>query len=116
MENLKLIPLALFVAFLVHESSHYLAARLFSKRLNFRFSWGRLWKIPVPRYVWTMPYMERWKQRVVALAGFGVELLGSTAAMLFDGDFAFWYVVVVFAHLFLYKFYAGEDSDFKWVT
>ncbi len=40
----------------VHEGAHYLAALLMGSRLRFRFSWGRLGKIPVPRWIWAWPY------------------------------------------------------------
>ena len=108
--------LALFSAFAIHEGAHYLAARCFGKRLKFRFSWGRLWKIPIPRWVWTMPYFaEPWKRRVVALAGFGAEFLAVAVFYALTTSFWGWYAGVVLAHIGMYRIYAGEDSDFRWV-
>ena len=40
--------LAILLAFFVHEGGHWMAARLFGKRLKFRFAWGRFY---VPRLV-----------------------------------------------------------------
>ena len=100
------------VALVTHEGGHYLAALFFGERLNFRFEWGKLFGIvPVPRWVWTMPDMAEWKQRVGAVAGFGTEFVCAGAAMA-----AGWpYLLMVAAlHILAYSFYAGEASDFKW--
>ena len=40
--------LAILLVFFVHEGGHWMAARLFGKRLKFRFAWGRFC---VPRFV-----------------------------------------------------------------
>lgn len=101
-------------ACIVHEGGHYLAALAFGKHIKFRFEWGWLFGvIPIPRGVWTMPYMASWKQRIVALAGFGTELACAGAAM----AFLRWpYLLLVASiHLIAYPFYAGEASDFKWL-
>jgi hypothetical protein len=108
--------LALLSACILHEGGHYAAALAFGKRITFHFLWAWIKeKIPIPRFIWAMPHMERWKQRVVALAGFGVELIFVPIFICAAGDFAFWYSVAVAAHFILYPLYAGEDSDFKWV-
>ena len=68
-----------------------------------------------------MPDVERWKQRIIALSGFGAEL---SAALLFCvfGCFSeplfelgMYFAVVALLHFGLYRFYAGESSDFKWL-
>lgn len=108
--------LAIIAAMAIHEGGHYLAARCFGKRLQFRFSWARLWKIPVPRFTWTMPYLIiKWKQKAIAVAGFGSELFCVPIFVAIFGDFGICYMGVVALHLILYRFYAGESSDFKWL-
>ena len=92
-----------------HEGGHYLASRCFGRRIKFRFSWGN--PIPVPRYVWNMPVMERGKQRIVAAAGFGAVSI--VAAILAALGWP-WMAFVFVAHFVAYPFYAGEASDFKW--
>ena len=106
------IALAGIAACLTHEGGHYLAALAFGERLKFRFEWGKLFGIvPVPRWVWTMPDMAEWKQRVVAVAGFGTEFLCAGAA----GALGWlWLLLVASVHIIAYSFYAGESSDFKW--
>ena len=91
-----------------HEAAHYLAALCFGRRIKFRFAWGRFY---VPRYVWNMPYMERWKQRVVAAAGFGTEALVAAILAAFGWP---WMAACFVVHFVAYPFYAGEASDFKW--
>jgi hypothetical protein len=97
------IFLLTIAAMIIHEGGHYLAALFFGRRLEFRFEWET-----VPRFVWDMPEMEAWKQRVVALAGFGLEF----AAILAFGRY---YAVAALAHLAVYKLYAGEFDDFRWI-
>ncbi|GHV45848.1 hypothetical protein FACS1894204_06140 [Synergistales bacterium] len=104
-----MIFLAIISAFVIHESGHYLAAFAFGRRLEFRFALGWIGgKIPVPRYVWYMPDVEAWKQKAIAISGFGAEML---AALMFGK----YYAVVALAHLIAYRFYAGEENDFKWL-
>lgn len=101
------------VALVTHEGGHYVAALCFGERLKFQFEWGRLFGIvPVPRWVWTMPNMAEWKQRVVAAAGFGVEFLCAGIAVALGW---LWLLLVAAAHIIAYPFYAGEASDFKWL-
>ena len=100
-------------ACLTHESGHYLAALCFGKRIEFRLEWGWLFGVvPVPRGVWTMPYLESWKQRIVALAGFGTEFVCAGAAVALGWP---WMMMVASVHLLAYPFYAGEANDFKWL-
>jgi hypothetical protein len=110
--------LALLCACGVHEGGHYAVARLFGKRLKFSFAWGELWVLPIPRFTWGMPLFfanEGWKRKAVALAGFGAEFLAAPIFWALPGVFGVWYTAVSALHLLLYRFYAGEDSDFKWV-
>ena len=104
------IAIAILIAFLTHEGGHFLAALYFGHVLRFRFSWGR---VCVPRYVWEMPATTRRKQRIIALAGFGLEIVVAAALSLI-----FWtpvFASVSMLHLLLYRFYAGECSDFNWL-
>lgn len=105
---------AVFIAILSHEGGHYVAALAFGHKIKFRFEWGWLFGvIPIPRGVWYMPYMESWKQRIVALAGFGTELICAAVAI---AVLRWPYLLLVAScHLIAYPFYAGEASDFKWL-
>ena len=105
--------LAILLALLVHEGGHCMAARLFGKRLKFRFAWGRFY---VPRFVWTMPYLPKGKQRIIALAGFVAEfLVAGVLLVAWPHGFGRWVAGVALAHLVSYRFYAGQESDFKWL-
>lgn len=105
--------LAGIIACLTHEGGHYLSALAFGERLKFRFEWGRLFGVvPVPRWVWTMPYMDGWKQRVVAVAGFGTEFLAAGVCVALGW---LWLLLVASCHIVAYPFYAGENSDFNWL-
>ena len=106
------IVLAVFACFVVHEGGHFLAALCFGRRLKFELVWGRF---RVPRGVWYMPDVEAWKQKTIAVWGFGAELLGALLCCLFLPVFAWRVVGVVFIHFVAYPFYAGEVSDFKWL-
>lgn len=99
----------LFAAFM-HELGHGLAAAAFGELITFRFDWGRLWKIPVPRLLWKMPILPPEQQRCIAAAGFGLEFL-IVPIMLYLGIYI--YIFITFAHLLLYPFYAGDASDFR---
>lgn len=118
-----LIPLiAVITAGLIHEGGHYLAALfLTGKKLKFHFALGWFWsgKLPVPRFIWTMPWTpDKWRRQVIALSGFGLELLVAVAMMIANpaGTFSRVYTLCALLHLVLYRFYAGEASDFKWLT
>lgn len=107
--------LAVVLAFVAHEGGHFAAALCFGARLQFSFAWGRLWKIPVPRGVWRMPDLEPWRQRVVALAGFGAEFAFVPVLYALAPGLAVGYALVVLAHFWAYPWYAGTASDFKWL-
>lgn len=107
------LAIAGIAACLVHEGGHYLAALCFGQRLVFRFEWGRLFGIVhVPRGIWDMPYMEEWKQRIVAVAGFGTEFAVAGVCVALGW---LWLLLVASCHIIAYPFYAGESSDFKWL-
>ena len=109
-----MLAVAVLAAFVIHEGGHYLAARFFGKRLQFRFAWGRF---GVPRFIWDMPYFfmnEGWKVKVIAAAGFGTELFTAVVLLAAWHEFGLWYASVAVAHLVAYPWYAGESSDFKW--
>ena len=109
-----MLAVAVFAAFVIHEGGHYLAARFFGKRLQFRFAWGRF---GVPRFVWEMPHFfptEMWKAKVIAAAGFGAEFLAAVVFLAAWREFGLWYAGVAVAHLAAYRWYAGEASDFRW--
>ncbi len=115
--ELLMLVLAIVACLAVHEGGHFLLARVFGHTIAFRFEWGLLFgKFPVPRFIWDMPEMEKWKQQIVAVAGFGLEFIVGTALFLTGWDFAPIYGGVAAVHLIAYKFYAGEDSDFKWLA
>lgn len=106
---------ALPIACVAHELGHFLTAWFFGQRLTLRFSWGKLFgKIPIPRFTWDMPEALTDKQKkIVALAGFGLELLAAPCLFLAGLEL---YAVVALAHLALYPMYAGEVNDFKWMN
>jgi hypothetical protein len=62
-----------------------------------------------------MPEMDTWKQKAVALAGFGAEFLAIPAMFFLCPGLWMIYGAVAAAHIAAYKFYAGEESDFKWI-
>ena len=102
------------LAGVIHELGHYWAALWFGHKLSFRFAWGRF---GVPRFIWDMPYFfmnEGWKVKVIAAAGFGTELLAAVVLLAVWREFGLWYAGVAVAHLAAYRWYAGENSDFKW--
>ena len=94
---------------LVHELGHWLAARLFGSRLSFRFEWGKLGPIPVPRWTWRWPDVSKGQLRIICLAGFGLEI-----AILPWMPLP--YQVAAVAHFIAYPFYAGESTDWKGVV
>ena len=96
-----------------HEGGHYLAAICFGKKLSFHFEFGKLFGvIPIPRWTWVMPHMANWKQKVVAVAGFGIEFVCALSAVKLGWP---WMMMAASCHLLAYPFYAGESSDFKWL-
>jgi len=107
--------IATLLCAVAHEGGHYLVAKCFGKTINFKLDITKLFGwIPVPRGVWYMPEdLSRNKQKVVALSGFGMELIVSSLLW-----FAGWYYayIVWFFHIGLYPFYAGEANDFKFLV
>ena len=106
------ILLSVVLVGLIHELGHFIVALGYGNFLRFELSWGRLWRIPVPRYVWYMPEeLPVQAKRHVALAGFGAEFL--VAPILYF--LLPYYPLVAFLHLTIYPFYAGSVSDFQWL-
>ena len=99
-----------------HECSHQIAAMLCGKSLSFQFEYGKLFDfIYIPRFVWYMPSgLTKIQQQLIASAGFiGEFAMGGLYLAVFR-SFGYCYIVVALIHILLYKFYAGEKSDFKW--
>jgi len=59
-----------------------------------------------------MPNDTPQHQRLMALSGFGLEVL-FIPILFFAGLILYPYVVAL--HLIAYPFYAGEANDFKWI-
>ena len=98
------LTLSIALAFAIHESAHYLTARLYGHKLVFRRQGIR--------YIWDMPEDTKQHQKLIALSGFGAEVIVAPLLYLV-GLWAYPFVVV--GHLVAYKFYAGEYSDWKWL-
>ena len=94
---------SLLLAVIIHELGHYLVALTFGHHLEFRRQ-GIRW-------IWDMPEDTEAHQRLIALSGFGLEVL--FIPILFFVGFTF-YPYIVGLHLIAYPFYAGEANDFKW--
>ena len=99
-----MIFLSISLAFLIHETTHYLTALALGHHLTFRRQGLR--------YIWDMPEDTTAHQRLIALSGFGADILVAPLLYL-AGLWAYPFVVV--GHLVGYRFYAGEYSDFKWL-
>jgi len=96
--------LSIVLAFLIHELSHLLTARCLGHHLTFRRQGIR--------YIWDMPDDTKQHQRLIALSGFGAEIVFAPL-LYFVGLWAYPFVVV--GHLVGYRFYAGDYSDFRWL-
>ena len=96
--------LSIVFAGLIHELGHYLTAMFLGHTLEFRRQGFR--------FVWDMPNDTPKHQRLIALSGFGVEILAAPLLYLAGLTLYPWVVV---AHLMAYPFYAGEYSNFKWL-
>ena len=96
--------LSVVLAVIIHELGHYLAAMFLGHTLEFRRQGFR--------FIWDMPNDTAQHQRLIALSGFGVEIVFATLLYLAGLTLYPWVVV---AHLMAYPFYAGEYSDFKWL-
>lgn len=110
--------IALLLAFIVHEGSHYIASVICGEAIKFEFQLGMLFNfIPIPRYIWYMPIKFNKLQRsIVAIAGFLMELLlASILFFVYRNLFTTAYLVVSILHICLYNFYAGKNSDFNFL-
>ena len=96
--------ISLILAPLIHELGHYLAALYYGHNLVFRRQGIR--------FIWDMPNDTPKHQRLMALSGFGLEVL-FIPILFFAGLTLYPYVVIL--HLIAYPFYAGEANDFKWI-
>ena len=96
--------LSIVFAGLIHEMGHYLVALTFGHHLVFRRQGFR--------FIWDMPSDTPQHQRLMALSGFGLEVL-FIPILFFAGLTLYPYVVIL--HLIAYPFYAGEANDFKWI-
>lgn len=97
------ILLSVVFAGLIHELGHYLTAMFLGHTLVFRRQGIR--------FVWDMPNDTTQHQRLIALSGFGAEILA--APLLYFAGLTL-YPWVVAAHLCAYPFYAGDYNDFRW--
>lgn len=97
------ILLSVAIAGLIHELGHYLTALTFGHHLVFCRQGFR--------FIWDMPEDTEAHQRLIALSGFGAEILFAPLLYLAGLWLYPWAVVV---HLMAYPFYAGEHSDFQW--
>ena len=97
------ILLSVVLAGLIHELGHYLAALTFGHHLVFRRQGFR--------FIWDMPNDTPQHQRLIALSGFGTEILFVPLLYLAGLTLYPW---VVAAHLCAYPFYAGDYNDFGW--
>ena len=109
-----MILTSLVLAGVIHEFGHWFAAKLFGKSIKFRFGIGYLWFIPIPRGIWDMPELSRNKQRIIAMAGFGLEFLAAIPFYFLSSAFTHFYLLAACIHLIAYRYYAGESSDFKY--
>lgn len=95
---------SLILAPLIHELGHYLTAMFLGHSLEFRRQGFR--------FIWDMPNDTPKHQRLIALSGFGAEIL--TVPLLYLAGLTL-YPWVVAVHLMAYPFYAGDYNDFKWL-
>lgn len=102
---------AIILSGIIHEFGHWLSAKIFKQNLKFKFHKG---KFGIPRFIWEMPNIARWKQRIIAMSGFGIEFLFSILVLLSFIDFGIYLLVFTIIHFVTYKKYAGEISDFNW--
>ena len=104
--------LAIITAGFIHEFGHWIVAKLFGFTLKFRFKFGKFY---VPRFIWDMPETTNFKQRSIAVAGFLSEIGAACIGIIFiPSIFTIIYCIVTILHFLIYKFYAGDISDFNW--
>ncbi len=115
MLRIVLAILAAGMCLVIHETGHYAVARYLGYRLRFRFAWGRLGGVLVPRCIWDMPpEATEEHRRAIAQAGFWSEILWAISCV----SASPWGLVtagVALIHLGLYPWYAGTESDFRWL-
>jgi hypothetical protein len=95
--------LSVIFAGLIHELGHYLTARFLGHNITFRRQGFR--------FIWDMPEDTPQHQRLIALSGFGAEIVFAPLLYLAGLGLYPWVVVV---HLMAYPFYAGDYNDFGW--
>ena len=95
--------LSVVLAGLIHELGHYLTALTFGHHLVFRRQGIR--------FIWDMPSDTPQHQRLIALSGFGTEIVFAPLLYLAVSRLYPWVVAV---HLMAYPFYAGDYNDFGW--
>lgn len=98
-------PLIILPA-IVHEFGHYAASRYYGDPIKFKFSLGMIGPIPIPRFIWRHPDLPLDQLKVVCAAGFVTEFVIGFFMPLP-------YRIAAVLHLLLYKFYAGDNSDFS---
>ena len=106
--------MAIAAAVFFHEAGHWLAARMFGHTLQFTFDWGE-WHVvlfgnpvivKIPRFMWDMPEIVLWKQRIIAAAGFVFEVGLALFLMPVGGIMCLYYLAFCAVHLSLYMQYA----------
>jgi hypothetical protein len=95
--------ISLLLAVIIHELGHYLTAMFLGHTLEFRRQGFR--------FIWDMPNDTTQHQRLIALSGFGTEIL-FVPLLYLAGLWLYPWVVAV--HLMAYPFYAGDYNDFGW--
>lgn len=106
---------AIVAAFLVHEAGHFLAGLCFGRVITFRFAWGSLFRIKVPRLIWDMPAgLTKRQMAIIALAGFTLEII--VTPFIYIVLNLHLYPIIVLVHFVAYPFYSGESSDFRWCS
>lgn len=118
-ETVIKVVLSGILAMIVHEGGHSFMARLYKRKLHFKLKFSKLFKvIPIPRGIWQMPFdISRKAQRNIAMAGFGTEFLLVIIFTIIPYTritILPYYGLVALLHILLYKFYAGNESDFRW--
>ena len=91
---------------IVHEVGHFIVAKIFGQTLKFRFEWGKLGPIPIPRWTWKHPDVKEWQLKIICIAGFGLELALVPFMPLS-------YQVAAIAHFIIYPMYSGNNSDWS---
>lgn len=107
MSTITLIIFQIILAIIFHELGHFITALIFGHVIKFSFSCGYMFNMFIPRWTWVMPTNKRYEQRLIAQAGFALELL---VIPFLSPIYAF----IAILHFILYPWYSGNDSDFKY--